>query len=132
MQKTKVGTTYFGLHFIATGAETNGRYFLSETFVPAGDMGPPPHTHAHEDEGFFLKRGQLQFTINGKTIVLKAGEFLTIEKGEKHTWKNDGDEDAELMVTFAPAGIENMFVELDQDSSQIKSIGEKYGTHFEL
>ncbi len=132
MKKNEINRNYFGLNFIATGAETNGKYFLSKTVIPAGDSGPPLHSHSKEDESFFLTSGKLKFAINGKEIELKPGEFLNIEKGEKHTWKNDSNEDAELIITFAPAGIENMFVELDRDIGNIKEIGIKYGTDFEL
>ena len=132
MKKTKILENFFGLNFIATGNETNGKYFLSETVVPAGDLGPPIHVHAHEDESFFLKSGQLKFIVNDEEVELNAGEFLNIEKGERHTWKNESTEDAELIITFAPAGIEKMFIELDKDRSRIKQIGMKYGTVFEI
>ena len=132
MKKAKLNTVYFGLNFIATGDETNGRYFLSQTIVPAGDPGPPLHTHAREDESFFLKSGELIFYINEEKITLKEGEFLNIEQGEKHTWKNESDMDAALIITFAPAGIEKMFVELDEGMARIKEIGKKYGTEFEI
>ena len=124
--------THSGLTFVATGNETNGKYFLSETTVPAGDTGPPLHTHSHEDESFYLRKGKLIFTIEGEEIELNEGEFLNIEKGEKHTWKNLSDIDAELIVTFSPAGIENMFIEMDQDPYNLQAIGRKYGTEFEI
>lgn len=75
MKKAKSNSVYFGLNFIATGDETNGKYFLSETIIPAGDPGPPLHTHSNEDESFFLKSGELIFYINGEKITLTAGEF---------------------------------------------------------
>ena len=74
----------------------------------------------------------MKFNVDGVEIELNQGEFLNIEKGERHTWKNDSDEDAELIVTFAPAGIENMFIALDSDMDRIKEIGLKYGTNFEF
>lgn len=132
MKIKKSKETYFGLTFLATGKETDGSYFLSETTIPAGDNGPPIHFHSKEDEGFYLKKGELSFTVNGTEIDLKEGEFLNIEKGEKHTWRNKTEFDAELIVSFAPAGIENMFKELEQNMSDIKKIGQKYGTEFEL
>lgn len=132
MKINKIIENYFGLNFIATENETNGKYFLSETVIPAGDTGPPIHFHTNEDESFFLKSGQLKFIINDEEIKLNAGEFLNVEKGERHTWKNESEEDAELIVTFAPAGIEKMFVELDRNMSNIKEIGMKYGTVFEI
>lgn len=132
MKIKKLKETFFGLTFLATGDETNGKYFLSEAIVPAGDDGPPIHVHTKEDEGFYLKKGMLNFIIDGNEIELKEGEYLNIEKGEKHTWRNKTEFDAELFVTFAPAGIEYMFKELDRNSSDIKKIGLKYGTEFQI
>ena len=132
MKKSKLNNNFFGLNFIATSEETNNKYFLSETIVPAGDMGPPQHTHTREDESFYLKKGQLIFTVNAVEVTLSEGEFLNIEKGETHSWKNISSQDAELIVTFAPAGIEKMFVELDGDMSRIREIGLKYGTEFDI
>lgn len=132
MKKVQSNRSYFGLKFIATGRETDGKYFLSRTIVPGGDSGPPLHTHSEEDEGFFVLSGKLNFIVNGIEIELNQGEFLNIEKGEKHTWKNDSHEHAELLVVFSPAGIENMFIDLDRDMSKIKEIGEVYGTEFEV
>ncbi len=74
----------------------------------------------------------MEFIIDGKQIELKEGEYLNIEKGEKHTWRNKTEFDAELIVTFVPAGIENMFRELEQDMFNIKKIGQKYGTEFQV
>ena len=67
----------------------------------------------------------------GKEIKLNQGEFLLIEKGERHSWRNDSSVDAELLITFAPAGIENMFIELEKNN-RIREIGMKYGTDFEI
>jgi len=132
MKTQRSDHTYFGLRFIATAAETDGKYFLCETTVPAGDAGPPLHFHQHEDEGFFLQKGQLTFLVEGKEVRLNQGEFINIEKGEKHTWRNESQEDAELVIVFSPAGIEEMFVALEQDMSQIKAIGVRFGTVFFL
>lgn len=132
MKTGDANNTFFGLRFIATADETNGQYFLSTTTIPAQDPGPPMHAHAHEDESFYLQKGSLKFTLNGKEIRLKQGEFLHVERGERHTWRNDSQEEAEVLVIFTPAGIERMFVELDNHMSQIKEIGLKFGTNFEL
>ncbi len=52
MKKSESNKNYFGLNYIATGEVTNGKYFLSEITIPAGDLGPPLHTHLNEDESF--------------------------------------------------------------------------------
>ena len=132
MKIKKTIENHFGLTYIATGKETNGKYFLSETVIPVGDSGPPPHIHANEDEGFFVQEGELTLIVNDNEVKLKSGEFLNVEKGEKHTWRNDADSDARLIITFSPAGIENMFIELENDMQNIVEIGKRYGTEFEV
>ncbi len=132
MKKAAILGNYFGLRFVATGEETNGRYFLSETTVPVGDSGPPPHSHQKEDEGFYVKSGHLIFEIEGEEIEIKEGEFLNIDKGKKHSWRNDSESDAEMTVIFAPAGIEKMFIELDKNPQKAKEIGLKFGTDFDI
>ena len=132
MKTLKLKETYYGMTFLATGNETNGKYFLSETIVPAGDNETPFHAHSNEDEGFYLRKGELTFIVNGKEIQLKEGEYLNIEKGEKHTFRNKTEFSAELIVIFVPAGIENMFKELEKNSADIKRIGRKYGTEYEV
>lgn len=57
---------------------------------------------------------------------------MNIEKGEKHTWRNESESDAELIVTFVPAGLENMFKELESDMENIIAIGQKYGKDFHV
>ncbi len=132
MKIKKSREVYFGLTFLATGKETDGKYFLSETIVPSRDPGPPVDTHSKENEGFHLRSGTLIFMVDGEEIKLNEGEYLNIEKGEEHTWRNESDSDAELIVTFVPAGIENMFKELEQNMENMKKIGHKYGTEFQV
>jgi quercetin dioxygenase-like cupin family protein len=132
MKVKKSQETHFGLTFLATGKETGGRYFLSDTIVPSGDSGPPIHSHSKEEEGFYLKNGKLTFIVEGKEIQLNKAEYLNIEEGEEHTWRNDSESDAELIITFAPAGIEHMFRELEINKANIKVIGQKYGADFQI
>ena len=132
MKSRNLNQSFFGLTFISTSEETNGKYFQSSTMIPAGDPGPPPHIHSKEDEGFYVKSGELTFIINDEEVVVKEGEYINIEKGEKHSWRNDSNSATELIITFSPAGIEKMFEELDENPSNILEIGKKYGTDFLL
>jgi quercetin dioxygenase-like cupin family protein len=123
-------SSFFGLQFIATSQETEGKYFLAKTIVPDGDDGPPPHIHTREDESFYIEKGELTFVVNDKEIVVKTGDFINIQKGEKHTWYNNSGKSTHLFITFCPGGIEEMFRELDQNMVDINEIGKKYGTEF--
>lgn len=127
---TRAGERHFGLAFVATGEATEGQYFLAETAVPPGDAGPPPHTHAAESEGFYVRSGALTLVVGGEEFPLTRGDYLDVEPGEEHTWRNDSSAVARAAVIFVPAGIEEMFVELEEEPGDLVEIGRKYGTEF--
>ena len=103
-----VGDVY---RFLATGEETNGKYALWEAIVPPGG-GPPPHVHSREEEGFYVLEGEIAFTINGERIVALAGTFANMPVGTPHSFKNESDQPAKMLISLAPAGLEQMFFEI--------------------
>ena len=103
-----VGDVY---RFLATAEETDGRYALFEALVPPGG-GPPPHVHSREEEGFFILEGEITFTINGERVVATAGMFANMPVGTPHSFKNESNKSAKMLVSLAPAGLEKMFFEV--------------------
>ena len=103
-----VGDVY---RFLATGEETNGRYALWEALVPPGG-GPPPHVHSREEEGFYVLDGEITFTVNGERVVAAAGTFANMPVGTPHSFKNESDLPAKMLISVAPAGLEQMFFEV--------------------
>lgn len=103
-----VGDVY---RFLAVGEDTNGKYALWEALVPPGG-GPPPHVHSREEEGFYVLEGEITFNINGERVVAKAGTFANMPVGTPHSFKNDGDRPAKMLISVAPAGLEQMFFEV--------------------
>jgi quercetin dioxygenase-like cupin family protein len=103
-----VGDVY---RFLATGDDTNGKYALFEAFVGPGG-GPPPHVHSREEEGFYVLEGEITFTINGERVVATAGMFANMPVGTPHSFKNESDKPARMLISVAPAGLEQMFFEV--------------------
>lgn len=103
-----VGDVY---RFLATGEDTNGKYAIWEALVPPGG-GPPPHVHSREEEGFYILDGEITFTVNGEKIVASAGMFANMPVGTPHSFKNESDRPAKMLITVAPAGLEQMFFEV--------------------
>jgi len=103
-----VGDVY---RFLATGEDTNGKYALFEALVPPGG-GPPPHVHSREEEGFYILEGEITFTIDGERVVAKAGTFANMPVGTPHSFKNESDRPAKMLISVAPAGLEQMFFEV--------------------
>lgn len=102
-----VGDVY---RFLATGEDTHGKYAMLEAIVRPGG-GPPPHVHSREEEGFFVLDGEITFTINGERVVATAGMFVNTPVGTPHSFTNEGNKPAKLVITLAPAGLEQMFFE---------------------
>ena len=105
-----VGDVY---RFLATGAETDGKYAAFEASVAPGG-GPPPHIHSREEEMFFVLEGELTFQLNGETILASPGTFLNMPIGSLHCFKNETDETARMIITVAPAGLDDYFAEVGQ------------------
>lgn len=103
-----VGDVY---RFLATGQETDGRYALWDALVPPGG-GPPPHVHSREEEGFYVLDGEITFTVNGERVVATAGTFSNMPVGTPHSFKNESDRPARMLISVAPAGLEQMFFEV--------------------
>lgn len=103
-----VGDVY---RFLATGDETNGKYAMWEAIVPPGG-GPPPHIHSREEEAFFILEGEITFTVNDEKIVAMAGTFANMPVGTPHSFKNESDQPAKMLISVAPAGLEKMFMEV--------------------
>jgi quercetin dioxygenase-like cupin family protein len=103
-----VGDVY---RFLATGDDTNGKYALLEALVPPGG-GPPLHVHSREEEGFYVLEGEITFTVNGEKVVAKAGTFANMPVGAPHSFKNESDQPAKMLISVAPAGLERMFFEV--------------------
>jgi quercetin dioxygenase-like cupin family protein len=109
-----VGDIY---RFLATGDETDGKYAMWEAVVPPGG-GPPPHVHSREEEGFFVLEGEITFQIGDDRVVAKAGTFANMPIGTPHSFKNESNTTAKMLITIAPAGLEQMFFEVSSPLPQ--------------
>lgn len=103
-----VGDVY---RFLATGDETGGRYAIWEALVPPGG-GPPPHVHSREQEGFYVLDGEITFRTDEKEVTARAGMFVNMPPGTAHSFRNESDHPARMLITIAPAGLEQMFFEM--------------------
>jgi quercetin dioxygenase-like cupin family protein len=102
-----VGDVY---RFLATGDDTNGKYAMFEAIVPPGG-GPPLHVHSREEESFYILEGEITFTINGERVVAKDGTFANMPVGTLHSFRNESDKPVRMLISVAPAGLEQMFFE---------------------
>ena len=103
-----VGDVY---RFLATGDDTNGKYAMWEAIVPPGG-GPPPHVHSREEEGFYILEGEITIQVGKERLVATAGMFANMPVGTPHSFKNESVRPARMLISIAPAGLEQMFFEV--------------------
>jgi mannose-6-phosphate isomerase-like protein (cupin superfamily) len=89
--------------FKAVADQTSGDFSLMERTVPAGARTPPPHRHDTCSEAFFVLDGTVTFWLDDAELTGGAGDFLLVPRGASHTFGNQGDQPARLLVLHAPA-----------------------------
>ncbi len=92
----------------------NGSFAVIEGIIPAGDPGPPPHTHSREDEDFYIVEGNFTFLTGDKQIQAGPGDFIRGPRGIKHTFSNDSKDSSRMIIVVSPAGFEEFIVELGE------------------
>lgn len=116
---------------IVSGDDTGGRYSLLEwTVAPScsdavSDDAPDygPHLHRRCEETFLVQEGSLEFLVGEEVRTLKAGDFVRVPPGVKHGYLNIRDEPVRMLVSFVPAGIEELFIKYRSDQPEMRGAG---------
>ncbi|MGW4525349.1 alpha/beta fold hydrolase [Amycolatopsis sp. NPDC004378] len=90
------------LRILEDGSTTGHRLGLGEIVVAPHTPGPPQHRHAQHDEGFYVVRGTVRFTVGEESHDAPAGTLVMVPPGAPHTFANPGDEPAVMLNTFTP------------------------------
>lgn len=137
-----VGDIY---RLLATGEDTRDQYALIEAVVLPGG-GPPPHSHRREDETFYVLEGEVTFHSGEDRIVGKPGTFIHMPRDNQHSFKNESDQPAKMLISLMPAGLEKMFIEggrelaegelpdkpSEEEIERLLKIADRYGIDYEL
>jgi quercetin dioxygenase-like cupin family protein len=121
---------------LVNGEMSNGASsVIVETVVPGG--GPPPHSHAKEDETFIALEGDFEFFGDGQWHPVAKGEPVFGPRGVVHTFRNAGTTWGRMLIFIAPAGLESYLEEISPyspatDMPKILEISERFGLTFFL
>jgi quercetin dioxygenase-like cupin family protein len=96
----------------ATGEETGGTFFLSESTLAPGFPGPPPHRHERLVDMFYVLDGVLTVRLGEETHRLETGSFVCVPPGVVHTFSNPTDRPVRFLNFNTPAGWENYMRDL--------------------
>jgi mannose-6-phosphate isomerase-like protein (cupin superfamily) len=83
--------------------DTNGKSLEMEWLLAPRSGGTPVHIHPEAIETYEILNGQLEVFKGDKWITAKAGDKVTIEKGEPHTFRNATNDYVRVYNTHQPA-----------------------------
>jgi len=89
--------------FRVTAQDTHGALLAFDDFLLAGYISPPEHVHPRQQERFEVISGSLGVRIDGRELVLRAGESVAVPPGTPHTIWNAGEGETHLLVALQPA-----------------------------
>jgi quercetin dioxygenase-like cupin family protein len=130
----------------ATAEDTGGTYALVEMLIPP-QGGPPPHMHSREIESFYILEGSLSFWLSDRKLSGSAGSLIIAPPGLTHTFKNEEDAPARVLLLITPAGLEKFFQEVgipikegspvseppsSENLEQVVTTASKYGVETKL
>ena len=98
--------------FKAIATQTDRDFSLMERTLPPHGRRPLAHRHVNCSEAFWVLDGTITFVLDGVEEHGGPDDFLLVPRGASHTFGNDGDEPARLLVMHAPAA-DAYFVELE-------------------
>lgn len=71
------------------------------------DFRVPSHYHKTHSETFFVIDGQVEWTVEGETHVLNAGDALYIPPNSVHSVRVVGDKQMKSLMIYEPGGYED-------------------------
>ncbi|MBX3063267.1 MAG: cupin domain-containing protein [Anaerolineae bacterium] len=88
---------------LKTAGSTNGEVFSFHLLTRGDSGGGPLHRHRNQEERIHIRRGTVKVRVKNRQITARAGDTVVIPKNVAHTWVNDSDESAELIIEHTPA-----------------------------
>jgi mannose-6-phosphate isomerase-like protein (cupin superfamily) len=88
---------------LRTGADTGGTLLEFELHLAPGGHVPSGHIHPEQEERFTVLEGLARFRLGIRTVMVGAGETITVRPGTPHRFANAGPGPARLLVQVRPA-----------------------------
>jgi quercetin dioxygenase-like cupin family protein len=118
------------VHYLATGASTDGEFGLYRwDFAPAVS-GPDPHFHKTISESFYILSGVVRLYDGDRWIVATPGDFLFVPEGGIHAFRNESGEAASMLLLFAPGAAREGYFETLAEVARGRVLSEEERTEF--
>jgi mannose-6-phosphate isomerase-like protein (cupin superfamily) len=81
----------------------NARSQAAKMVLPPGDCeGGPDNRHKGADQWLFVVKGSGRAIVNGRTVPLRAGSLVLIERGDRHEIRNTGRTALQTVSVYVP------------------------------
>ncbi|WP_433241331.1 cupin domain-containing protein [Streptosporangium sp. CA-135522] len=90
------------VHYLATGATTNGQFGLYRWEMAAKPSGADPHFHKTISESFFILSGTVRMYDGVSWFDATPGDFVHVPEGGIHSFRNESGAPASMLLHFAP------------------------------
>ena len=94
--------TGVSVHYLATGAATNGQFGLYLWEMGPAFGGPEKHFHRSISESFYILSGTVRIFDGSDWIDAAPGDWVHVPEGGIHAFKNESGEPASMLLHFAP------------------------------
>ena len=119
-------------HYLATGAQTEGKYGLFRWDMGPGQGGPGPHFHRTFSESFFVISGTIRLHDGARWVDGVPGDFLYIPEGGIHGFTNDSGEPASMLILFSPGAPREDYFETLADAVRRDAMTDEQRADFYL
>ena len=103
--------------FLAESQDTEGQFTLLDIVMRQG-LEPPPHTHAREDEAWYILDGEMIFITGDQQIHAKRGDFVFQPRGVLHGFTLATPQ-SHALALLTPAGLEVGFRALSEPAQSL-------------
>lgn len=117
---------------LQSAASPNRMAVMTVDVPPEGFV--PPHTHAKEEESYFMLEGTMVMQLGSQEWTIKPGDFVHVLAGTVHGYRNDSNQCVRFLAWSIGGAIDKFFMEmaetirdLPDDLSKMAAIPEKYG-----
>lgn len=94
-------------HYI-WGAQCDGWHLLKSSMLSVIEERVPPqtaevrHFHHHAQQFFYILSGEAVMEVDGRLVMLAAGQGISIPPGTPHQMKNESGRDVRFLLVSQP------------------------------
>ncbi len=89
---------------IGAQSDIQAKNFVSGFVIIQPDGMVPPHEHEQE-EVYYILKGKSEMSINNEKQVMKCVSAVYIPPNAKHSLKNIGKNELQMLFVYSPAGV---------------------------